>query len=267
MPTHVPGVPGLLRTSGDFAVKLAAAELSEDSVASSQAIVEFVARLGCIGGDHLANWLSRNRSQDLFGSSDDAHAVIKRLVVSGYLEARPVVVETARVVGTKNPPAALAKRLKDTRFLKRQFTYAFSVTKKAALDHNLPLPPTTRENFINHHFKTVEACFRAELELKARGYRVRSMTAESQLIKENFKGQIFNGQQNIVPKFPDAMMEVEAPDGTTQHINVEYVSTKYTDEMIREKAAAFRGPTIWAVSTPKQVARVQRITGANALLV
>jgi hypothetical protein len=223
------------------------------------ALLQLVARAGLILGDQVANRAFRENPEAFIRRP--AEARLKRLAVQGYLETRPVVF-AASDSSLGNEKEALLRVGKVT------FAKGYLVTQKASDELNLALPETPREPLIAHHVKTLDALERLEHQHRAKGDTIVEFKTEAQLIREEFKGRVFGGPgQQIVPKFPDAILIVRHPDGTNETVNVEYVSSKYTDQMIREKAAAFRGPVAWAVSNSETAARVQAITGEEPMIV
>ena len=133
----------------------------------------------------------------------------------------------------------------------------------------MPLLPPLRENSVAHHFKVLNAIEAVERQQRAAGGQVLGFKLDGQLIQEEFRGKVFNARtQQVVPKFADARLTLRHADGSVEEVNLEYVSTKYTDEMIRDKAAAWRGSrTLWAAPNPATVARVQAITGQPVFIV
>jgi len=109
----------------------------------------------------------------------------------------------------------------------------------------------------------MDACLQLEKRLEAKGFDVRAIVGENQLIRDNFKGQVFS-KGRVMPKFPDAQLTVRGPDGRDEIVNVEYVTKSYTPAMISAKAAAFRGATVWAVDSHATAAKVASVAGASA---
>jgi hypothetical protein len=225
------------------------------------AVIQLVGKAGLILGDHIADRVFRNEAESLLAARPRANAALHRLLLMGYLEARPVAIELTDASSLSDVSRTAGGVA---------FDQGFTLTQKAALEFNLPLPPTLREPFVTHHVKTLEAIWKVERDLRLRGADLVSWKTESELIRESFRGKKFGSDDVIVPKFPDAQILVRASGSSTEPeaINIEYVSSKYTNEMIQEKARAFAGTrTIWAVpgNSPGTAARVERITGMEAL--
>jgi hypothetical protein len=253
------------------------------------ALIQLVARGGVVAADHIADRLFRSEADDLLSARKKSDAALQRLVLKGYLEARPVTLGASKASTVGDVGALVGEQY---------FTQTYSITQKANLEFNLPLPPTLRENFVEHHVRTMDAIWRVERDYRRRGSSVVGWKTESELIRDNFKGKVFRdlseGEQQkhntsqlvesligeevdfgargkggeILAKYPDAVLEVVSPEtGQVETINVEYVSRHYTDEMIADKAKAFAARTIWAADSASTAARIQRITGTEALLV
>jgi len=223
------------------------------------AVIQLVARAGLILGDQVGE---RAFAGDPEASVRRGHdAVLRRLVARGYLETRPVAFAVSGARLDRAPGAA-------ARLGKVAFAKGYLVTRRASEELNLALPAPPREALVDHHVKTLDALARVERRERARGSEVLGFKMEAQLIREGFKGRVFDGPRpQILPRFPDAILSVRRADGSAAQINVEYVSSKYTDTMIREKAEAFSGPVVWAVSNPETGARVAAITGEEPLVV
>jgi hypothetical protein len=224
------------------------------------AVLQLVAKAGLITSDHLTDRLFRREAEELLDAHPRADAKLHRLVLQGYLEHRTVAYDVAN----SSTPADLGRAVGGV-----AFDRGYSITQKAAQDFNLPLPPTLRESFITHHVKTMDAIWHVERDYRLRGYQVLDWKTESELVRDNFAGKVFQ-RGVIVPKFPDAQLTVQGPDGSVETINVEYVSRSYTNQMISEKREAFAGTrTIWACpsNSSATAARVQALTGEEPLTV
>jgi hypothetical protein len=222
------------------------------------ALVQLVARAGLILGDQVANRAFRDDPEAFIRKSPESR--LRRLVAQGYLEARPVVFAASGSLCDGKEAAVRVGRV--------AFAKAYLVTQKSAAELNLALPTTPRDPLVTHHVKTLEALERLECQVRANGDTVVDFKMEAQLIREQFNGRVFGGpRQQILPKFPDAVLTVRHPDGSTETLSVEYVSAKYTSRMIREKAAAFRGAVVWAASNPETAARIEAVTGQEPMIV
>jgi hypothetical protein len=181
--------------------------------------------------------------------------------MKGYLALRPAVVRYSKA-WTPSRVEAATREISEKRFL-----LAYSVTEAAARDLNIAVPPHIREPAVEHHLKTIDAVHELEARETAKGGQLVSVRFESDLIREQFKGRVFDARGVALPKFPDAVAVVRHADGSVESINVEYVSSKYTDRMIREKHGAFEGRTLWAVSSSATASRVEAITGDSPVRV
>lgn len=221
-------------------------------------IVQFVAKCSLATLDQIADRFARKEHESLLDARPRTKAILARLTVRGYLNLRPIVVDHVAAAATGDPSKLVVRHY---------FVEGFNITPRAATEFQLALPQTLRDSFVTHHVKTVDAALQVERNLRSAGYTVRDFKTEAELISTTFKGKLFDGHQQIIPTFPDARLEVVAPDGSTHYLNIEYVSSKYTSEMIRQKARDFEAPTIWATSNESTAARVTALTGATPIMV
>ncbi len=236
-----------------------------------RAVIEFVGRAGVVSVDHIADRFVAKHHGDIFAARRSAKGLVKELVLHQWLTRRDYVLPVARSVPgilsaakIPEPHLAVAAGLVATHPVWRQaWTQVVYTTPRAALQFAVPLPPDIRQAFIPHYVRTMDACLQLEKRLESRGFNVRSITGENQLIRENFKGQVFKAGR-LVPKFPDAQLVVRGPDGREETLNVEYVTRSYTPAMIAAKAKAFTGPTVWAVDSQATAAKVTANAGADA---
>lgn len=271
-----------IRSRADFQGGLANAALSTapaaagalargSKAAAARAVVEFVGRAGLVSVDQVANRFIRVHHEELFPAKDATRAVVKELIVREYLQRREYVLPTMRslpemveAAQIPEPHLAVAAGLIAARPVWRQaWTHVVNVTPRAAADFAVPLPPDLRQAFLPHYLRTMDACLALEKRFAARGFEVLAITGENQLIREHFAGKVFRAGR-VVPKFPDAQLRVQGPDGHTTVVNVEYVTKSYTPEMIREKAHSFTGPTVWAVDSAATAAKVAANTNPSA---
>jgi hypothetical protein len=223
------------------------------------AVLQLVAKAGLLTADQLADRLFRSEAEDLLRARTRANATLHRLVLAGYLEKRAVAYELA---GARTP-ADVGRSVGGV-----AFDHAFTVTRKASEELKLAAPVTIRDSFITHQVKTMEAVWQVERSYRLRGYEVVSWKTENELIREQFRGKVFDSSGVVIPKFPDAQLVVQGPDGCSETVNVEYVSRGYSDKMIAEKREAFGATrTVWAVSagSPGTAERVRAITGEEPL--
>lgn len=239
-----------------------------------RAVVEFVGRAGVVSVDHLANRFVRENAEDLFSARPRALALVKNLVLREWLMNREFVLPAARSVpgliqAAQIPQpgfAAAAAGIATLPVWRQAWTHVVHVTPRAAAHFQVPLPPDLRRAFIPHYLATMDACLKLEQQLDTRGYQVLDMVGENQLIRESFAGRVFKAG-HVVPKFPDAQLTVRAPGGAVEVLNVEYVTRSYTPEMIRAKARAFRGPTVWAADCPATAAKISAAAGSDAVVI
>lgn len=241
---------------------------------TARAVVEFVGRAGVVSVDHIADKFVVANHEDLFASRRTAKGLVKELVLREWLMNREFVMPTARsipgIISAGNIPAphlaVAAGMVAAHPVWKQAWTHVVYTTPRAAAELAVPLPPDLRKAFLPHYLRTMDACLSLEKRFEAQGFSVVSITGENQLIREQFRGQVFS-KGRVVPKFPDAQLVVESPTGERTTVNVEYVTKAYTPQMIREKAQAFSGPTVWAVDSYATAAKVSANAGAAAELI
>lgn len=279
---HAAPVAAEKRKSDDVGQRLQAAALDAAPHAAfaavrrtrgdaARAVVEFVGRAGVVTVDHVADKFIRGNAEDIFAARRSAQGLVKELVMHQWLQKREFVLPAARslpgivrAAAIPEPHLAIAAGMVEAHPIWRQaWTHVVYTTPQAADRFAVPLPPDLRRAFIPHYLRTMDACLALEKRYEARGFKVVSITGENQLIRESFAGQVFR-KGRVVPKFPDAQLVVRGPDGTTETVNVEYVTKAYTPAMIAAKASAFKGPTVWAVDAPSTGAKVAAVAGADA---
>ncbi|PTL75448.1 hypothetical protein [Vitiosangium sp. GDMCC 1.1324] len=222
-------------------------------------VISWIARANVVERERLVERFFREEGETLEEATPRARSALRRLVAKGYLEQRPVLVAGGRADSSSNP----------LRRAEHRQLWCYSVTPRASASLGVPLLPPLRENSVVHHFKVLNAIETVERQQRAAGGRVLGFKLDGQLVREEFRGKVFNARtQQVVPKFADAQLTLRHADGSVEEVNLEYVSTKYTDQMIRDKAAAWRGSrTIWAAPNQATVARVEAITGQPAFTV
>jgi hypothetical protein len=240
----------------------------------ARAVVEFVGRAGVVTVDHIANKFVSANHEDLFAARRSAQGLVKELVLREWLMNREFVMPYAKSVTglaaagkIPEPHLAVGAGLVALHPVWRQaWTHVVYTTPRAAAEFAVPLPPDLRKAFLPHYLRTMDACLALEKRFEAQGFSVVSITGENQLIREQFRGQVFS-KGKVLPKFPDAQLVIESPAGERTTVNVEYVTKSYTPQMIREKAEAFSGPTVWAVDSYATAAKVAANAGDTADLI
>ncbi len=126
--------------------------------------------------------------------------------------------------------------------------YALGSAGAAAV--GVPLKGITPKR-IHHHLQTLRTVEIIRKELEREGKRIAGLELE--------RGEMSSRERNSGRHVPDAIVTVD--DGST--IAVEYVSTDYTDEMVRTKGAYFSeryGQVRWSANSLATRARVLRVT-------
>ena len=159
-----------------------AAEDGELELAPEVLVLQLVAKAGLVTADIVADRLFRREAEELIRARPRTDARLHRMVLKGYLESRAIAYQATN-------PTEITKVA--GRVAGVAFDQAFTLTQKASLEFNLPLPPTLHESFITHHVKTMEAIWQVERSYRARGYEVLSWETESELVREHFHGKVF----------------------------------------------------------------------------
>lgn len=263
---------GLRNAALEAAPSAALAAVRATKGDAARAVLDFVGRAGVVTVDHVANKFVRENAKDLFATQRTAKGFVKELVLREWLVKREFVIPAAKSIpgivhaaaAIPHPGVAFAAGMVAAHPVWRQaWTQVVYTTPRAAAQFAVPLPPDLRKAFIPHYLRTMDACLQLERRLEAKGFDVRAIVGENQLIRDNFKGQVFS-KGRVLPKFPDAQLTVRGPSGADEVINVEYVTKSYTPAMISAKAAAFRGATVWAVDSHSTAAKVAAVAGADA---
>jgi hypothetical protein len=215
--------------------------------------------------DRIADRFFRDQHETLLDAHPRASVALKQLALKGYLEARPVVLPAIDMMATGKPSRVVADQY---------FTLLYCLTPRASRHFNVPLPPNLRENFVQHHLRTLDAIVTVEKHyFWSTDARVVDFKMESQLVREAFAGHTFGGPayhprtEEARGKFPDAIVTIQTQAGEREDVRIEYVTRNYTDKMLAEKAAAWTtGRTVWACSEASTARRIEAITGERPLL-
>jgi hypothetical protein len=145
-------------------------------------------------------------------------------------------------------------------------TRAVTLTDRAALLLDVPRPRSVPARGRHHHMATLHAIERLRGECEKRGARIVNVHIESQQRRILQKGrQTQPGQEYEC--FADALLYIEQPnpigEPSRTTVALEYVTSKYSDKDIIEKADSFRrfDAMIFVADTKKTAARVTRLTG------
>jgi hypothetical protein len=159
--------------------------------------------------------------------------------------------------------AAGLVRSRTSRLATQGLTTTIAVAPKGARALGAAAPRPIPVKGADHHAATLRALERARAPLTAEGlklvdYKLEfALRAEVQRGRATVRGEAFDA-------FPDAVLVVEDGAGRKVEVALEYVTSKYTDEQISEKAADFTrfARTLWVADTKTTAARVARLTGA-----
>lgn len=227
-------------------------------------VLNFISRLGLVSTDQVAERFKRP-DETADKAAGRFERMLARLAADGHVELKTVRVPD----GPANEPTYTSVR-------------AVSLTAQGAREFKLLRPPKIREAFLPHHLKTVDGMLAAARSYEAKGHQVLEFWSEDNLIRKHFRGHLFNptlkpadrrqlgGQEKneLLAKFPDGLLIVRpASGGAPREVNVEFVSSKYTDKMISDKAKAFGAGTVWVTDRQSAADRINSLTGAKAVLV
>jgi hypothetical protein len=118
-----------------------------------------------------------------------------------------------------------------------------------------------------HHIRTLDALAVLKRDLAKRGARMVDVRLEQDIRADAQQGRRTRpGHQ--YPSFPDAAFAFEIDDDSgksvrSKSVAVEYVTSKYRDVDIREKASEFRrfGGAVWVADRGSTAKRVERLVG------
>lgn len=179
---------------------------------------------------------------------------------------------------SKHPAAAAASRL--SRLQKEGYvslgsaiekgrtkrTRYVTVTRKFTSLVGKPPVKGVHGRSYDHHFASLRELMLLKKRLEREGYVVHSADLEHAL-----RGRIQGGRRvepgDAFGSFPDAAITATAPDGQFLRVAVEYVTSKYTDLSITEKAESFNrdyAGVRWVTDSPRTAAKVERLVGQKA---
>ena len=142
-----------------------------------------------------------------------------------------------------------------------QRTQAVTLTRKAADSLGAPRPAKLHPKGRDHHMATLRAVEQLRTQLAKRGESIVSVMLEHALRSEVQRGR---GTQrgDTFDSFPDAVVIVRGANGD-RRCALEYVTSKYTNQMIVEKADDFASydETIWVADKISTTRRVEALTG------
>jgi len=194
------------------------------------------------------------------------------------LAARFFAYVLATGLETKNPERACEKRVLElaragyvtTKIIKGRVpdktTLAVTLTPAAAAVVDAPRPKSLPIRGRVHHMQTLRAVEDLRAELAKSGQRIGRVRLEFQQRSEVQRGRATRRGEEY-ECFADALVLVEetGPDGAvhTYELALEYVTSKYTDRDILDKAESFKrfDRTVFVSDTPRTAARVTRLTG------
>lgn len=133
----------------------------------------------------------------------------------------------------------------------------------AAVGERTPAPMPVRT--LDHHAATHRAVVKVRSQLEDLGYQVEAEYLDTQVRAMSLAGKPTQKNQTF-PCFADAVLQVTDPSGHARVIAIEYVTARYTFEMLKTKAADFStyDAVYWLSDTPQTAARIQSTVGQAA---
>lgn len=126
-------------------------------------------------------------------------------------------------------------------------------------------PPPVPVRTLDHHTATHRAVVKVRRQLEDLGYQIEAEYLDAQVRAMSLAGKPTRKDQTF-PCFADAVLQVTDPSGHGRMIAIEYVTARYTFEMLRTKAADFEtyDAVYWLSDTPQTAARIQSTVGQAA---
>jgi hypothetical protein len=133
----------------------------------------------------------------------------------------------------------------------------------AAIGARPPASLPTRN--LDHHTATHRAVLKVRGQLEDLGYVVNDEQLDAQVRAAALGGKATQKSQAF-PCFADAVLQVTDPSGQKRVIAIEYVTARYTFDMLRTKAADFAtyDAVYWLSDTPQTAARIHATVGQVA---
>jgi hypothetical protein len=200
-----------------------------------------------------------------------------KLIPLEILAARFFSISFATGARTKDPKRACEKRVLElaqagylhTKIVKGRSgtaTREVRLTASSAQAVDVPRPRPLPVRGRVHHMQTLRAIEELRTELERDGARTRDVALEFQQRRRIQAGRATKKGEEY-DNFADAIITVErtSPEGHVklEELALEYVTSKYTDRDIIDKAESFRrfDRTVFVADSPRTAARVRRLTG------
>ena len=135
-------------------------------------------------------------------------------------------------------------------------------TAEGAAKGGSRMPGAVPTKGLDHHVATLRALTKAREQLAAEGLAVVEERLEFQVRSAAQGGRATVAGEEF-DAFPDGLVVVVDVTGRRLTMAVEYVTSKYTDQMIVEKDNDFAGYArkLWVADSPRTAARVSRLVG------
>lgn len=140
-------------------------------------------------------------------------------------------------------------------------TQSITLTRQAAEALGTPRPAQLHPKGRDHHMATLRAVEQLRAQVVKVGSTIIKVTLEHALRSEEQRGRSTQRGETFA-SFPDAVVVVRAASGAEQRIALEYVTSKYTNQMIADKAADFvhYDSVVWVADRVSTSRRVEALT-------
>ena len=143
-----------------------------------------------------------------------------------------------------------------------EWTRAVRLTRQASEALGLARPAALHPRGRDHHMATLRAVEQFRAQLAKTGGVIVDVALEHTLRSREQRGHTTRRGESF-SSFPDALVTVRDAGGAERSVAVEYVTSKYTSQMILEKAADFAAQgwgTTWVADSISTSRRVEALT-------
>jgi hypothetical protein len=141
-------------------------------------------------------------------------------------------------------------------------TQSITLTRQAADALGTARPALLHPKGRDHHMATLRCVEQLRAQLAKRGGAIVSVALEHALRSAQQRGR-GTARGETFASFPDAVVVVREVGGSERRVALEYVTGKYTNQMIAEKANDFAAydSTVWVADRASTSRRVEGLTG------
>lgn len=129
------------------------------------------------------------------------------------------------------------------------------------------LPTTVPSRNLDHHAATHKAVLKVREEFESRGYVILKELQDMQVRSDALGGRITK-KGDAYSAFADGVLHVRDPSGQERTIAIEYVTSKYTNQMIVDKFNQFKNydSVYWFSDKVSTTTRVNHLTDGGCVL-